>query len=341
MLYVFKILVFTTLLFSSINAQGTIIFLNGTSSAGKTALTAEIQKLGQYEKVNIDEDFGEPYMQAAINYIKEKTGVEATMDNLNEVAEQLTKEGRLTKIDDKAIEALGKSIFINMLKKIKDDTAAGKDIIVDMLVENEKDFRDFYEPLHDLNVAFILTYCPFPKLAERVRQRISEKDPRTFTQVFEQFSRLYKAAQPGDTPILGTLTAEEVKQNCVLAKQDKPGLVEEMELSSFDELAPTVLKNLSLDKNESIQITPRFKYDLIVNTGINTPQQCAQQIKNFIESETEFKAFKENNEKLQARSCWSKTKSWYRKTKNWFQAKFVQRKTFDQIRKNKFRLLRG
>jgi proline iminopeptidase len=322
-------------------SSSVVIFLNGTSSAGKTALTAEIQKLGQYEKVNVDEDFEEPFMQAAINYIKEKTGVEATFDNLPEVAEQLTKEGRLTKRDDKAIESLAKPIFINMLKKIKDYATAGKDIIVDMLVENERNFRDFYESLHALNVAFILTYCPFTKLAERVRQRISEKDPRTFTQVFVQFSRLYKAAQPVDTPILGTLTAEEVKQNCKLAEKDEPWIFEEMELGSFDELTPTVLKNLSLDKNESIQITPRFKYDLIVNTGINTPQQCAQQIKNFIESETEFTAFKENYEKLQARSCWRKAKSWWIKTKNWIQAKFVQRKTFVQIRKNKFRLLRG
>jgi|SaaInlStandDraft_4_1057021.scaffolds.fasta_scaffold12265_2 chloramphenicol 3-O-phosphotransferase len=314
MKHILKLLVFTVLLCSSLNPQGTVIFLNGTSSSGKTALTAALQNIfeKQWEKVNVDEDYSEPFMQAAINYIKEKTGVEVTTDNLNEVAEQLTKEGKLTKKDDEAIYALEKQIYMKMLQKVKDYATEGKLVIFDMLVENERNLRNCYEPLRGLNVAFILAYCPFTELAQRVKKRTSEKDPRTFTQVFVQFSHLYKAAQPGNTPILGTLTAEEVKQNCELAKQDEPWIFEEMELSSFDELTPTVLKNLSLDINKSIQVTPRLKYDLVVDTGIHSPQECALQIKQFLESHSPFTAFQENYEQLPQIKWWQKFKNWFK-----------------------------
>jgi len=67
--------------------------LNGTSSSGKTALAKALQKLdGSYEKLNIDDDCEIPIINATIEYVKQKTGVVATIDNIDEVWRQLLYE---------------------------------------------------------------------------------------------------------------------------------------------------------------------------------------------------------------------------------------------------------
>ena len=291
-----KHILFVTFLFSTLHPQGTVILLNGTSSAGKSALTAALQKIGDYEKVNIDEDCSDPANDAIMAYIKEKTGIETTIDDYDKVWQSLEEKGTFTKKDEAYLRAKIGTIFIRMLEKVRTLAASGKNVIFDMLIDDTLNFQYCYEKLKNVPVVFVLAYCPFTTLASRVEKRISEADPRLFANIFTQFSNMYKAAQPGDTPILDALTRDDVKKHSEAAKKDV--LEDPKNFGSFDEFVTKILRNLSLDENETIQVTPRLKYDVIVNTGINSPQQCAEQITTFIESKQRPTAFEENHEQI-------------------------------------------
>ena len=54
---------------------------------------------------------------------------------------------------------------------------------------------------------------------------------------------------------------------------------------NFQEFQSDILKKLNLDTNESIALIPRHKYDLVVNTGTNTPRQCAERIRDFLQKQ--------------------------------------------------------
>ena len=79
----------------------------------------------------------------------------------------------------------------------------------------------------------------------------------------------------------------------------------------FDKFLSTLLDNLSLNNHETVQITPRYTYDLIVNSATQNPAECAKQIHNFIQQGQKHTAFQKNYAELKS------TTGWFCKLKNW------------------------
>jgi chloramphenicol 3-O-phosphotransferase len=286
-----------------VRPPGTVILLNGTSSAGKSTMLRELPKVleGSWKTVEGD-DFVLLIIQKLIDHLNDKFGIETTYDELNDTCGKLMEEGKITQqwIDDFA-----RQYDVNdlMFKKIHEHIRCGHNVVLDTVIcepieedSDEYDFNGYFNELGLYNVAFILVYCPFTTLVERVRMRNESgvaKERREYGVPIQFFRAMYKAAQPGDTPILDTLTRVEVRR--LLETYVRSECETEKESNEF---LSTVLKNLSLDRNESIRVTPRLKYDFIVNTGTHSSEECARQINEFLHSGRPFTAMRENARRL-------------------------------------------
>ena len=66
----------------------------------------------------------------------------------------------------------------------------------------------------------------------------------------------------------------------------------------FDNFLYTLLEDLSLNNHETVQITPRYTYDLIINSATQNPAACAQQIHGFIQKKQKHTAFQKSYVKV-------------------------------------------
>ena len=371
MRHVFKNLVFMTLLFSSINPQGTIILLNGTSSAGKSAVSkALIEMLGEASWTIIDGDYlsKTPALEntmktIAIEFIETKLETSLSQEQKEEIMQKGYSEldlqhfglpdEKYSKLDDYLEEQIIPQVYKSAINVAK----TGKNVIVPTVFNSS--MNDEFDAFGTQdNILMVLVYCPFTMLSQRIGKRnevallpdaTAEKksDIRPVSGVCRQFSEFYPAGNRPDMPVLEELTLDQIHEVWKFTSNEidlfKDYATEENIKEFRRQNYNKMIDNFGFKKGQSsIRIRPQFYYDIIVNNGINSPQQCAQQIKNFIESETEFKAFKENHEKLQARSCWRKAKSWWIKTKSWFKKRVVtQNKTFNWKTRKQVFLLRA
>jgi|SaaInlStandDraft_4_1057021.scaffolds.fasta_scaffold11061_1 chloramphenicol 3-O-phosphotransferase len=339
MKHVFKTFIFVLFLSSSLIAQGTVILLNGTSSAGKSSIAQELQKtLGDsFEFVGIDKDVNEPNLNSIIEYVQQKTKEQVTPKNIDVIAEKLIKDGVITQEEIEAFSnQTSTELFKQMIQKIKDFTKDGKNVIFDTLIgdEGEQEIVRAFEQFRGENVLFLLVYCPFQELAKRIAARniVGGMEQRTFTQVWCQFGGLYKAAKLGDTPILETLSKKTVSDLVQLHARSE--FEEEKE---FNEFLLELLENLSLNNHETVQITQRYKYDLIVNNATQSPAECAQHIHNFIQQGHACIAFQEIYDALKP--------GWFGKAKTWVKKTFGRKRRAQPLAWNqaniRARILRG
>ena len=273
--------------------EPTTILLDGTSSAGKTALTLQLNKVlvGETKVINIDSDFLKSLYLRVIAYVQELYGITLTLDDLdNGRYEQLVTEGTIDEEDaERFTQAQVLIIFDELMAKIKEHDAADKNIVIDWLLDEKEEFKQFYDGLQPITPAFILVYCPFAILVERVQQRAREGDSRMFKNVFEQFGNIYKAAQPDDRPVLDALSRTEV---VTLVTQHARGEFESEDV--FQEFLAKLLEKLSLDQHDVVQITPRYAHDFIVNTGKYSAERCALHIRAFIAQYKNYTALAKN-----------------------------------------------
>jgi chloramphenicol 3-O-phosphotransferase len=311
-----KPILFILCLFSYLRPQGTVILLNGTSSAGKSSIAQELQKTLDYscEFVGIDKNVNEPALNTIIEYVQQKTKEPVTKENIDDIAEKLVKDGTTTQEDlDNFYGQASNKLFNGMIQKIKDFTQNGKNVIFDTIIgdDSEQEIVRAFEQFRGENVLFLLVYCPFQELAKRIAARNSgdKLEQRDFSIVWRQFGGLYKAAQPSDAPILETLSKNTVTDLVQLHARSE--FEEEKE---FNEFLSELLENLSLNNHEIVRITSSYKYDLIVNNATQSPAECAQQIRDFMQQGNAYTAFQKNFNEFK--------RGWFRKAKDWVKKTF-------------------
>ena len=142
---------------------GVIIFLNGTSSAGKTTLAYALQdKLASsYQHVALDQfRDGLPGKFRGLNAPAGTDGARG----LNVVP----SEGRTTKIE---FGATGIILLRGMRRAIAAMADAGNNIIIDDIILHEDFLQDYLQVFADLQVYFVGVYCPLSVVNERELRR--------------------------------------------------------------------------------------------------------------------------------------------------------------------------
>lgn len=121
--------------------NGKIIFLNGTSSAGKSSLATKIQEV-------LEDKFYHVQLDTFLDMIHEKYFDSDFVNNENEAA----------------------SIMHNFIVAL---SRAGKNVIVDTVIENHHEswLKECVELLHELPVTFVKVICPLQELERRELER--------------------------------------------------------------------------------------------------------------------------------------------------------------------------
>jgi len=154
---------------------GNIIFLNGSSSAGKTTLAIMLQQL-----------LPEPYQHIALDQFRD--GMPGRYRGLNSPAGSpgdlglnvvpISREGeRITEI---RFGAHGEQVLRGMRRAVAAFARAGNHVIIDDLLFRPEYLEDYADALHDLDVWMIGVRCSLDEVNRRESHR-SGRFPGTAT----------------------------------------------------------------------------------------------------------------------------------------------------------------
>ncbi len=148
-------------------ADGNIIFLNGTSSAGKTTLALALQAL-----------FDEPYQHMALDQFRD--GLPAKYRGLNSPPETTGARGlNVVPVTDgnNAHTAIcfgedGQRLLKGMRRAIAEISRAGNHVIIDDIILDPAFLDDYLDVMHGLPLYFVGVRCPIEVINERESSRL-------------------------------------------------------------------------------------------------------------------------------------------------------------------------
>jgi chloramphenicol 3-O phosphotransferase len=153
-------------------STGTIIFLNGTSSSGKTTLALALQEI-----------LPEPYLHIALDQFRD--GMPAKYRGLNSpegtpgamglnVVPVMNDAGAYTDIQ---FGSMGCRMLKGMRRAIACMARTGNNIIIDDIIMNDDFLHDYLDALEELNVVFVGIRCPIEVIMERRRNTWENTPP--------------------------------------------------------------------------------------------------------------------------------------------------------------------
>lgn len=142
---------------------GKIIFLNGTSSAGKTTLAYALQ-----------EQLDEPWIHIALDQFRD--GLPLKYRGLNAPAGTTGEQGlNVVPIDNSYTNIrfgrVGKTVLNGMRRAIASMAHAGNNVIIDDIILQPEFLDDYLYVLKDLEVVFVGVKCPEEVLDDREQAR--------------------------------------------------------------------------------------------------------------------------------------------------------------------------
>ncbi|MBU9707594.1 chloramphenicol phosphotransferase CPT family protein [Paenibacillus sp. AK121] len=148
--------------------QGILVFLNGTSSSGKTSISTELinQKEILFYHLSIDDFFNNYY-----DFINNKFPDDPPKEIDHQVVSQI--------LDD--------SIFSVYHSTIKLLLELGFNVIADTIIDNDKRFNEFLDQFFDHSTLFIGVICSEEELIKREQTR----GDRQIGLAASQFSKVY------------------------------------------------------------------------------------------------------------------------------------------------------
>lgn len=148
--------------------QGLLVFLNGTSSAGKTSISTELinQKEILFYHLSIDDFF----------------------NNYNDFINNKFPDEPVREVDDQVVaQILDDSIISVYYSTIKLLLEMGFNVIVDTVINNDKRFNEYLDQFFDQPTLFVGVICSKEELIRREQAR----GDRKIGLAASQFSKVY------------------------------------------------------------------------------------------------------------------------------------------------------
>jgi chloramphenicol 3-O-phosphotransferase len=235
---------------------GRLILLDGTSSAGKTGICRQL------------------ILNSGM------AGEYIAMDHfITEVFEAYKQK----LISDKELVFYCNAQVTKMYEIVKNRVWGGSQVICDTTLtclEDTTKLTQWFNLLKDVSGLLILVYCPIHVLAERVlvrnRKAIQSGDIENIRSAMVtlcQYGAMFKPQENPDEPIIDILSRHQLDYACDLIKSSVWG-----DIGKLTTLRENLYKHLGLFEHEAVRITPRLKYDFIVNAYKSNAQACAEDI---------------------------------------------------------------
>lgn len=247
---------------------GTVVLLNGTSSAGKTSIMYELQKIyGDAYQIVLLDDFIRLYV----------------LEHPEAIDSSIAKD---------ALQKHWDALFTLFYQHINTLIVSGKNVFVDTL-----EYQDEYE-LHTLLLAqtriiTILVYCPPHVIVEHVEKRNQsgdEREQRAIGQAFRQFAEFYRVKESAEDVVIDRINTvliknalDKAKEEIDLDVQHAPSDVALEKAMKNDQFYLHFVQRFTLDEQQEIALVPTCSWDLIVNASVDTPWEIAQKIVAYLE----------------------------------------------------------
>lgn len=246
---------------------GHIIMINGTSSAGKSTLIAELKKIygTAYDVVAIDV-FGWEF---------EKAHPRPTETELKALDEATKKQ---------MLEQRGQAFIEGFYGSARDKAKQGRIVLVDTIDEDLVHAQRIWK---DVASTTVLLYCPLPVAFERVKERNRSGKPEEERNQYlpaKHYISLYKPQEAPTEQVVDTISSAQTKlviQKAIeLTLKNLPAQYKTEEAiirKEFEETYTKAVKQFGLDKQERVAIVPRKPHDLVLDCR-HTPQELAQEV---------------------------------------------------------------
>lgn len=278
--------------------QGRVIFITGSCSAGKTSLSKMLaEELGAkffafdehvmpvLLKKMIDKSIGKFF-----SFFLAKTIMRNFFSYVN-----LLSQKKKYEFQQKFYQELERGIAIpptiQMYSQARNIALQGQDVVVEAPLHlGEKiDCLSSLSVLKDLDVVFVLAYCPWNSLAARIEQRNrsnDKKNRRELDWVFGNYLDYFNVSSSQDRTTIDSIDGKSI-QRLIAHHTGKDA--KKNHISILDETKQAMLKFFKTD--EINNISPKLAYDVIVNTKEQSPKQGSEKVLEHIHTKASVKKF--------------------------------------------------
>ncbi len=256
-----------------------IVFLNGTTTSGKSSIATELKKLLEAQSLSVE-------VLSIDSFIVPKILSTLVMERINPWNMFLPNENLLNS---------------SQVKQMKDEAQIGlcaaatiaykqnKIVIIDAPIYEPKQISFYEKIFENFNVTSALVYCPMATLVERIIDR-NEKSSilgqRSIMQALHQFSCFYENRTENAIDQLSYSECNDICDKAIIkhdaAQQSILGFLKCVQNAicpfSSSEVKNMILKQMPLDQSNVIAISPKKNYDCIVNTEQHDSATCAKMI---------------------------------------------------------------
>lgn len=300
------ILCFLSVMLFNRKTYSKVILISGTSSAGKSSIIEELQKLvgKEYLVVKIDNfDFDKTLNQNLEQ--KAKTIGWDTKEPINDFLDNyiLKQTGKYSLINTPLSTGTAYDIqkdivnvtYLDFFEYAKNQ-AQNNNIIIDTVFDTVDNYDQISRIMHNAKMTRILVYCPLDVIQERIEKRNMSGKPeekRNAWQAFVQFTTFYKVQESPKDQVVDTIAPEKILNSL---KKTITDFMRELEQKNLDDIkfkqatedvryfSDQFIKRFNLESDKEITIVTKNHYDIILNTATTEPAVNAKKILHYINS---------------------------------------------------------
>lgn len=278
---------------------GVLVFLNGTSSAGKSSVARALM-------ARVNEKVTSPFLYESLDdfntrkesaFQAEQDEQDDADDDMEDVDDERDQQvdsgfGGSEKVSQKDNDDDDDS-QVDYLEYLKERVESGSNIIGDTVLRDKDDMRDYQKIFAGYpRMIFALVFCPLRKISQRVdaRNRSGNKDEeRSLYQAVWQFAHMFKVTPKRTSRTIDSYTRKDLsavfrilKKEMILENKTKKEKGEEL-IDIDDELAHFQTALAPKKGNRSF-LEPLFHHDIVViNQGEYGAQKAAGKIAEVLE----------------------------------------------------------
>ena len=263
--------------------QGTIVLLNGTSSAGKSTILQEFHRLEPAYKILKIDDWFPAILHARATELgwRSSSGQDPWLFLYDYLYRKTGKHYFATQAREALFNDSPK--FFQVAQEI---ALQGHNVIIDTVLEYEKEYTIFFEFFkHNTHVA-VLVYCPLDVLLKRVQERNASgvaDEERTAFQSFEQFPAIFKIQEHDFELPLDVVQTQVIEKSLERAMADLiDNNIPKAYLPKLKLFKKKFIQQFKLHECKEIILVPRHRYDFVCNSGKNSPQELARALQLFL-----------------------------------------------------------
>jgi deoxyadenosine/deoxycytidine kinase len=272
---------------TSATPKGKIIFVTGSCSSGKSSmvkilaqkLNAKIFTFDEYVMPRVLKKFITKHYGRFLAFFISGLVMRNFFTTINFLSDKRKYAFQKMFLDDLG-HGLADEPTSRMYREAKKVAFQGNNVIIEspIYLWGNINFLSSLTEFENTNITYVLAYCPWNDLVDRIKQRNSSKNKKIHREldwVLGNFVHTFNASPHYHNHALEYLSGNDVHK--VIAEYAKPGY-KKKQLRLLAETQHAALQKFP--KCVAYYVYPRFNYNIIVNTKRYNPEQGADVVLN-------------------------------------------------------------